>query len=362
MKEEFLNKRLNERREQNAFRHLKLPAQKIDFCSNDYLGISARRMISVDGELVSHGSTGSRLLSGNYSLIEETEAIIAAFHQAEAGLIFNSGYDANLGLLSCVAQRGDAIIYDYLCHASIRDGIRLSFAHSFSFEHNDLNDLEKKLRLAEGNRFVVTESLFSMDGDMAPISPIVELCKKYSASLIVDEAHATGVVGDRGEGLIQQLGLEADCFARVHTFGKAVGCHGAIVLGSSGLRNYLINFCRPLIFSTAPPGTSIAAIKKSYEIFPLLRQEREHLKHLATVFKQSTAPFEKLPGDSAIQGLIIPGNDEVKSVAAILQQRNFDVRPILYPTVPKGKERLRIVLHAFNSVEELSELFNCVKC
>ena len=227
MKEEFLNKRLNERREQNAFRQLKLPAQKIDFCSNDYLGISARRMISVDRELVSHGSTGSRLLSGNYSLIEETEAIIAAFHQAEAGLIFNSGYDANLGLLSCVAQRGDTIIYDYLCHASIRDGIRLSFAHSFSFEHNDLNDLEKKLRLAEGNRFVVTESLFSMDGDMAPISPIVELCKKYSASLIVDEAHATGVVGDRGEGLIQQLGLEADCFARVHTFGKAVGCHGA---------------------------------------------------------------------------------------------------------------------------------------
>ena len=160
---------------------------------------------SIDG--LHHGSTGSRLLAGNYELIEETENLIAKFHDAEAGLIFNSGYDANVGLLSCVSQRGDTIIYDYLSHASLRDGIRLSFAQAFSFLHNDLDDLEKKLKVAVGNIFVVTESVFSMDGDFAPLKDISLLCEKYNASLIIDEAHATGVVGEKGVGLVQHLNL-----------------------------------------------------------------------------------------------------------------------------------------------------------
>ncbi len=146
-------------------------------------------------------STGSRLLAGNYALVEETEKMLAAFHDAEAGLIFNSGYDANLGLLSCVPQRGDTIIYDYLSHASLRDGIRLSFAQSFSFKHNDLADLEKRLQAASGTIFVVTESVFSMDGDMAPLIAISELCRQYGAQLIVDEAHATGGGRDKGRGV-----------------------------------------------------------------------------------------------------------------------------------------------------------------
>jgi 8-amino-7-oxononanoate synthase len=354
MNEDFLQKKVNERIEQQAFRQLRLPDGRIDFCSNDYLGMT--RLLStaeVAWNDFEHGSTGSRLLAGNYALIEETEQMLAAFHQAPAALIFNSGYDANLGVLSCIPQRGDTIIYDYLSHASLRDGIRLSFAQSFSFRHNDITDLEKKLQQATGNIFVVTESVFSMDGDMAPLQEMVRLCKQYKAHLIVDEAHATGVVGDKGEGLVQSAGLENACFARIHTFGKAVGCHGAVVLGSELLRNYLINFARPFIYSTALPESSVAAIGKAYQLFPVMFQERAHLQQLGHLFQQANIPYQKLPSATPIQVVIIPGNDKVKKMAACLQEAGLDVRAILYPTVPKGSERLRIVLHSFNTVEDL---------
>ncbi|HEX4374398.1 MAG TPA: 8-amino-7-oxononanoate synthase [Puia sp.] len=361
MNEEFLNKKLAERKSQNAYRQLRLANNKIDFCSNDYLGIVRNKLSTVNRQL-STGSTGSRLLSGNYPLIEETEKIIADFHNAEAGLIFNSGYDANVGLLSCIAQRGDTILYDYLSHASIRDGIRLSFAHSFSFTHNDIEDLEKKLKAAQGNIFVVTESVFSMDGDIAPLKTISELCEKYNAHLIVDEAHATGVVGEKGEGLVQRLDLQKKCFARVHTFGKALGCHGAIILGSEILKNYLINFSRAFVYTTSLPEISVDAIKNAYELFPKMNVERKHLHQLIGDFQNATLKFEKLKSLTPIQVLIIPGNDEVKKIASHLQENNFDVRAIVYPTVPKGSERLRIVLHSFNTIEEVSGLVELLDC
>jgi 8-amino-7-oxononanoate synthase len=360
MNEEFLNKKLAERKDQNAYRQLHLSNNKIDFCSNDYLGIARSKRSTVNAQL-STGSTGSRLLSGNYQLIEETEKIIADFHSAEAGLIFNSGYDANVGLLSCIAQKGDTILYDYLSHASIRDGIRLSFAQSFSFAHNDIEDLEKKLRSAQRNILVVTESVFSMDGDIAPLRIISELCEKYNANLIVDEAHATGVVGEKGEGLIQQLGLQKKCFARLHTFGKALGCHGAIVLGSETLKNYLINFSRAFIYTTSLPEISVDAIKNAYELFPKMNSERKYLRELIGDFQNATVKFEKLKSVTPVQVVIIPGNDNVKKVASYLQENNFDVRAIVYPTVPKGSERLRIVLHSFNTVEEVNGLVEKLK-
>ncbi|MGE5108543.1 MAG: aminotransferase class I/II-fold pyridoxal phosphate-dependent enzyme [Sphingobacteriales bacterium] len=358
MKEDFLNKKLNERKDQNAFRYLRLPEGKIDFCSNDYLGIAKNNLLLTPSSdtKYKHGSGGSRLLAGNYPLIEDTEKQITAFHHSGAALIFNSGYDANVGLLSAVLQRGDTVIYDYLSHASIRDGIRLSFAQAFSFLHNDVEDLEKKLQRATGNIFVVTESVFSMDGDEAPLREIVELCKKYNANLIVDEAHATGVVGEKGEGLVQHLQLEQKVFSRVHTFGKALGCHGAVILGSETLRNYLINFARSFIYTTSLPEISIAAIKRSYEVFPLLNKERSHLQQLINQFQHSHLRFKVFKSNTPIQIVEVPGNDEVKAVADLLQQNNLDVRPILYPTVPKGGERLRIVLHAFNTTEEVSRL------
>lgn len=362
MRDQFLDKKLLEREQNHSLRSLTIEGKDmIDFSSNDYLGIVKNKLIerSIDPHL-SHGSTGSRLLSGNYELIEETEKFLADFHQAEAGLIFNSGYDANTGLLSGVPQKNDTIIYDQLSHASLRDGIRLSFANAFSFLHNDLQDLERKLIRVNNDhqKFVVTESVFSMDGDVAPLKEISALCEKYNAALIVDEAHATGVIGSKGEGLVQQLNLQEKCFARVHTFGKACGAHGAIILGSEKLKKYLINYSRQFIYSTSLPPSSTAAIKISYETFPSMEMERKHLQQLAEIFKNISSKFKILKSETPIQAIIIPGNEEVKRIANICRKNKFDIRPILYPTVPKGQERLRIVLHSFNTIEEVQALVN----
>ncbi len=356
MNEDFLHKKITLRKEQHACRQLRLGNNGTDFCSNDYLGMVKNNLLHIQVNEYKSGSTGSRLLTGNYELAEKTEALIAGFHEAAAALIFNSGYDANTGILSCVPQRGDTVLYDYLSHASIRDGLRLGLAQSFSFLHNDMADLEKKLSAAKGNIFVVTESVFSMDGDTAPLKEMAALCAQYNAYLIVDEAHATGVVGKKGEGLVQQLGLQQQCFARVHTFGKAVGCHGAVVLGSNTLRDYLVNFCRAFIYTTALPPVSVAAIEAAYNIFPLLTGERAHLQNCIEVFQGATVKYKKLQSATAVQSVIIPGNEEVKAAAALCRQNNFDVRAILYPTVPKGSERLRIVMHSFNTIEDVNAL------
>jgi 8-amino-7-oxononanoate synthase len=361
MNESFLDKKLNERKANDALRSLKIVDGMIDFCSNDYLGIVRNKKIVQDHALAASGSTGSRLLAGNYALIEQAETMLAAFHQSEAALIFNSGYDANIGVLSAVPQRGDTILYDTLSHASIRDGIRLSFAQSFSFDHNNLNDLEHKLKAADGNIFVVTESVFSMDGDTCPLHGIIMLCKKYNASLILDEAHATGVIGAKGEGLAQQLQLHTEIFCRVYTFGKAVGCHGAVVAGSKKLQQYLVNFARSFIYSTALPPVAVDAIIQGYNVFPSMQDERAHLQEIIHLFQQTAIRFEKLISNTPIQVVMVPGNAAAKAIAQTLQQHKFDVRAILYPTVPKEKERLRIVLHAFNAVEETGALLSLLQ-
>ncbi|MVT08257.1 aminotransferase class I/II-fold pyridoxal phosphate-dependent enzyme [Chitinophaga tropicalis] len=363
MKEDFLLQQLQQRHEQHAFRQLRLPgAGTVDFCSNDYLGLArSTAMQEATHALLQerpymHGSTGSRLLAGNYAWIEEAENMLAAFHRSPAALIYNSGYDANLGLFSAVPQKGDTVIYDQLIHASIRDGIRLSRAQAFSFLHNDVEDLGKKLLHATGNVFVAVESVYSMDGDMAPLAAIADLCEKNGAHLVVDEAHATGVVGVKGEGLVQQLQIQEQCFARVHTFGKAVGCHGAVVLGSTHLRDYLVNFSRSFIYTTALPATAIAAIIASYELFPYMDSAREHLSGLIARFRKGVSSLDTLPSETPIQVVLSPGNEKTRTLAAMLQSSGLDVRPILHPTVPRGKERLRIVLHSFNTIEEVDRL------
>ncbi|MBO9573185.1 MAG: 8-amino-7-oxononanoate synthase, partial [Chitinophagaceae bacterium] len=308
--------------------------------------------IKVDHDLPS-GSTGSRLISGNYPLIEKVEKDIAEFHDAEAALIFNSGYDANTGILSCVPQKGDTILYDALSHASIRDGIRLSFARSFSFAHNDVDDLEKKLQAAEGNIFIITESVFSMDGDTAPLAEIIKLCKEYNAKLIIDEAHGIGVIGEKGEGLMQSLGLHKACFARIYTYGKAAGCHGAAIAGSQALKDYLINFCRQFIYTTALPASAVQTISAAYSMFPGMKNERQHLQKLVKTFHENVGSLTISTSFTPIQGIIIPGNEQVKKASSFLRESSFDVRPILYPTVPLSKERLRVVLHAFNTEDEV---------
>jgi 8-amino-7-oxononanoate synthase len=362
----FLDKKLEERISGNFLRCLTVKKGLVDFCSNDYLGIATRKLLQEDnGSQYSSGARGSRSLSGNSQFAEETESLIASFHDAEAALLFNSGYNANIGILGSVPQKGDVIFYDALSHASIRDGIRLSLAQSFSFAHNNMQDLEEKLRqfphTDTRNIFIATETVFSMDGDLAPVEELVDICEKYGAHLIIDEAHAIGVIGDKGEGLVQKLGLQEQVFARIYTYGKGPGCHGATIVGSHKLRSYLINFARSFIFTTALPETAIRAIAKSYSIFPGMQAEREKLNFLISFFCAQSLSFEKLKSETPVQGLIIPGNTEVKNIAAILEMKGFDIRPILYPSVPKGKERLRISLHAFNTEDQIFKMTNILK-
>ncbi len=366
--EDKLRLTLEERSSQESLRSLTVTDGLVDFCSNDYLGFSRSQALKdrIRDEVARHqdyriGSTGSRLISGNSVYYEGLERHLAEFHKAESGLIFNSGYDANLGVFSSVPQRTDTILYDRLVHASIRDGIRLSHARAFAFEHNDVEDLERKLKGASGVIYVAVESVYSMDGDFAPLPEMSELCGRYGANLIVDEAHATGVFGQRGEGRVAELGLQNRVFARLHTFGKALGTHGAIVLGSSTLRSYLVNFARSFIYTTALPFHSLASIRCAYE---LLASEGELMKNLKEKIQylknRAGADILKkmIPGESAIQCVLIPGNSEVRRVARGIQEAGFDVCPIMHPTVPAGSERLRICVHAFNTEDQINGLIN----
>lgn len=364
--ESFLDKKLQERKDNNSMRCLQLNNGLVDFSSNDYLGLAqsvdAKKEIAnyfLENETYKIGATGSRLISGNSAFAENLENEIAQFHKAEAGLIFNSGYDANLGLFACIAQKGDTIICDENIHACIIDGARLSFAQRFTFKHNNLESLENKLKNSKGNIFIAVESVYSMDGDRAPLKEISALAQKYNANIIVDEAHAIGIIGKNGEGLVQHLGLQNHIFARVVTFGKALGCHGAIVLGSNKLKNYLINFARSFIYTTALPLHSLVTIQIMYAQMAK-QKDIERLKNNISLFKSQflNKKFELIESDSAIQCLIIPGNEECKNTALYLQQNGFDVRAILSPTVATTKERLRICLHAFNSNSEITGLCN----
>jgi 8-amino-7-oxononanoate synthase len=360
--EEFLASKLAMRAENGSLRELAPQGKGVDFCSNDYLGLAGneafRRFLAREQSVHAWetGSTGSRLLSGNHPLFEKTERRIASFHHGEAALVFNSGYDANLGVLSAVPSRDDVIFYDSLIHASVRDGIRLSLAPAYSFPHNDPAGLEKRLSRVNKRSFVVVESIYSMDGDQAPLEVISALCRRYGAYLIVDEAHATGVTGPEGAGLVQELGLEDACFARVHTFGKALGVHGAAVVGSATLKRYLVNFARSFIFTTAMAPASVAAIGAAYEFFPAMEAERRRLENLIDIFQQAALPFEKLPSRTPIQAVVIPDNAAVRAVAGHLQAGGYYLKAVLHPTVPLGKERLRVVLHGFNTPQQVAGL------
>jgi len=343
----------------------------IDLASNDYLGFSANLSIFENAgrilkekNLLKNGAGGSRLLSGNHGLYELAEKEIAAFFSSESALIFNSGYDANIGFFSSVPQRGDLIIYDEFSHASIRDGIALSKAKAFKFHHNDLKDLEERIIRSkntsfEGEIFIVTEGVFSMDGDIPQLHGLVELSEKYNCLTVVDEAHSTGVIGDWGKGLVASLSLQDKIFARLVTFGKAMGAHGAAILGSNSLKEYLVNFSRSLIYTTALPPHAVATVLAAVDHLQKEGQEeleviRSRIRFFSSEVIKHDLQDRFIPGFSAIHSCIIPGNAEVKRIAAGLQKEGFDVKPILSPTVPEGSERLRFCLHSFNSEEELS--------
>lgn len=365
----FLLQQLALRTENGLIRKLTSSTLPFDFCSNDYLGFARSSKLSALIEtqmkqlgFVKNGATGSRLLSGNHPYTEATEQLIADFHEAATGLSYNSGYDANIGLLSSIPQRGDTIITDELIHASLIDGARLSYAERYKFKHNDLADLEQKLKLAKGLIYVVVESIYSMDGDYAPLLEINALCRRYGAHLIVDEAHATGVIGPKGKGLVVQLGLQNDVFARIITFGKAIGAHGAIILGSETLRNFLLNFSRSFIYTTALPLHSILTVKCAYQLLTN-GDEQYQLSNKIALYNQliNDLQLPTIQSSSAIQTVLFNNNESARQAATKLQQSGFDVRAILSPTVPIGKERLRICLHAYNSDQEIVDLINHLK-
>jgi 8-amino-7-oxononanoate synthase len=373
---ENLSEKLEMRKQKNALRQLPSDGNLIDFTSNDYIGFSKSKAIFeethqylMNANCIQNGATGSRLISGNHKVYPEAENYIAQFHQAESALIFNSGYDANVGFFSSVPQKGDLMLYDELCHASIRDGIQLSNAKSYKFKHNDFEDLEKLIQRCHIERsrdgllseiYLVTETVFSMDGDCPNMEELVAVSEKYGCYLVVDEAHALGVFGESGEGLVQEFGVQDQVFARIMTFGKGLGCHGAAILGSLELKQYLVNFARSFIYTTGLSPHSVATILVAYQNLEkekkYIEQLRENIIHfnqqknllgLKTIFVRSK---------SAIQSAIIPGNENVKHIANQLQEKGFDVKAILSPTVPEGQERLRFCLHTFNTKDEISDV------
>ena len=359
----FISESLKQRKDNNSLRTLKTENNLIDFCSNDYLGFAHsfhfQKIFEEELKKYPHfqmGSGGSRLLAGNSLFAEELEQEIADFHQSEASLLFNSGYDANIGIFSSLPQRGDTIITDEYIHASIIDGVRLSHATRYVFKHNDIESLEQKLKIAKGRIFIVVESIYSMDGDQAPLQEIANLSHKYDAALIVDEAHATGIFGELGRGLVYELGLCEHVFARIITFGKALGTHGAAVLGNNELRSFLINFSRSFIYTTSASFLSHLAIKCTYQYLKI-KDHQSALHERIKYFRQNIdSTIKLLESQSAIQIIVIPGNNEAREAALKIQHAGFDVRAILSPSVAKDSERLRICLHNHNTMEDISNL------
>lgn len=380
-----LLQQLENRKHDNAFRTLSDCSDGVDFVSNDYLGFSRSETIFQQTHdflktrnIIQNGATGSRLLSGNHIIYQETEKFIANFHQAESALLFNSGYDANVGFISSICRRGDIILFDELSHASIRDGIMMSNAKAVKFKHNDNRDLKRLLTLFRADTnynlaidggtqqiYIVTESVFSMDGDMPNLTEMLEITTEYGCHIVVDEAHALGVVGVLGRGLIDDLQLQDQIFARIYTFGKGLGCHGAAILGSKNLTDYLINFSRSFIYTTGLSPHAVASILIAYQHIESNNCAVAALKENIIHFNQEKSMLSLKPlfirSKSAIQCAIVPGNQKVKSVADQLQRQGFNIKAVLSPTVAIGQERLRFCLHSYNTKDEISKVLNALQ-
>ncbi len=357
--EGFLKEKLEERKNKGLLRRVVEQEKLIDFLSNDYLGLGKNEELfnrinsKIESSIFSgNGGTGSRLLAGNHVTYSKLESYLRKLFRAEASLVFNSGYSANQGLVAAVAGKGDTIIYDQLAHICLKEGAWLSRAQSFSFRHNDLQELESRLSNATGQIFVITESVFSMDGDESPIAEIIAMCKKYDAHLIVDEAHSTGTFGEAGSGWLCEKGVEQEVFARIYTFGKGMGVHGGCVAGSQLLIDYLVNFARTFIYSTSLPPHSIVSIEESFRYLADHQELQNQLRAKIELFKSGMNTLS----NSSIQPVLIQGNREARKVANELQNKGYDIRPILAPTVKEGTERLRISLHTYNSDEEIISL------
>lgn len=336
----------------------------VNLCSNDYLGLAEdarlkEATLAAVAASARVGGTGSRLLSGHDAIWNELEEEFAAFAGTEAALYFANGYAANIGLLSSVVGKGDLVFSDELNHASLIDGIRLSGARKEIYPHRDLNFLETALRLHEREtcrKLIVTESVFSMDGDIADVRGMQKLAAQYGANLVVDEAHATAVHGPSGAGIVAEAGLTREVFATVHTCGKALASAGAFVCGARVLREFLINHARTLIFSTAMPPYMAGQIRAALRLARGMDGERE------TLLRNSAELNDSLSRDgwnvsgsaSQIVPVVIGSNEDALSAAAYMQRQRFAVRAIRPPTVPAGTARLRLSLTARITREQVT--------
>ena len=315
----------------------------LNLSSNNYLNFADNKQITEDflnsaGAEYSFGSASARLLTGTLPVYSELEKLLSDLYGKEAALIYNSGYHANVGISSALNQKGDVIFSDKLNHASIIDGMKLSDGKFFRFPHNNMKALEKLLireRENYKNAFIITESVFSMDGDIEDLKKIIELKKKYNCNLIIDEAHAFGVFGEKGLGVAEELGIINDVDLIVGTFGKAVGSMGAFVVGSKILIDFLINKSRSFIFSTALPPVNISFTKWIIENkFPLVKEKRKRMLSIA----------KKFGSDSHIIPVIVGENKDTVDLCEVLFHNGYFTLPIRPPTVPAGTSRLRLSL------------------
>jgi len=335
----------------------------INFSSNDYLGLSAHpELIRAAREALSPvvGSSASRLMTGSTSLHHVLEERVAEFKGKPAAIVFNTGYQANVGIISALCGRGDCIFSDRLNHASIVDGIRLSGAKIFRFRHNDADHLEELLRRARKEyrqALIVTETVFSMDGDLAPVNAIVRLKKEHDCMLMVDEAHATGIFGEKGSGLLEAEGMTGEADIAMGTFSKAFGAFGAYAATSRAMRDYLVNTCRSFVYSTALPPSVIAADLAALD---LIKDEPHRRKKLLSNARSFRKKLEKkgleVRGDSQIIPVIVGGNKEAVRMSEALKEKGYWVTPVRPPTVPRGQARLRISL-TFDHSQEILEKF-----
>lgn len=383
-----LERRLNALREQNLFRELRrvdspqgsriqIGGQTfLNFSSNDYLGLADDALLKEAAikavEQYGAGSGASRLICGSLAPFHELEESLAAFKRTEAALSFSTGYATAIGTICALIGKEDIIILDKLVHASIVDAAKLSSAKIRVFAHNDLNDLEDKLKWATTNSrhpssatrhiLIVTESIFSMDGDAAPLREIVDLKNKYGAWLMVDEAHATGAIGKNGRGLADELGVGNQIEIQMGTLGKAMGASGGYICGSRILIDFLINRARSFIFSTAPVPAAAAAARAAVEFIQSHDGEIRRQKLLSLVSRfQSSITNRQPPIQSAIIPIILGNEDKAIEAATTLREQNIFIPAIRYPTVARGKARLRVTLTAAHSADDIATLAHALE-
>jgi 8-amino-7-oxononanoate synthase len=362
---ERMDREMDALRVQSQFRTLEAP-QGINLSSNDYLGLATdprlkQAVAKAVGGADAVGGTSSRLLSGNAKEWEQAETAFAEFTGAEAALFFGSGYAANVGVLSSVLNPGDTVFSDAQNHASLIDGIRLSGAAKVIYPHRDLGFLENALREradSTGAKVIVSETVFSMEGDIAPVDDLFRLAREYGATIALDEAHAIGVCGPEGRGVSHGRLREPEMLAVIHTCGKALASAGAFVCGSATLKDYLINRARTFIFSTAMPPYLAGQIRAAVELARAADSERSHLQEIAGLLREelTTRGFDTSTGASHIVPVILGSNESAVHFAAELQRSGFAVRPIRPPTVPAGTARLRFSLTSRITHEDIRAL------